>query len=644
MCNKKLRLASVFTVLSFLVCSSAAVTLNTDLTRLGNLVQATTTSTLLTNQERCDAIKYPSSSNSCSVGICDNGYSCKYYQSAATANIAYCKCTPDATTTTTLEQSCASIKNPSATACEPGICPIGSSCKYVQSAATVAVIGSCKCLPDSTTTTTLQPNCELIRNANEKACMNGLCPDGYDCKYVQSAATVAVIGQCKCIPHSTTTTIASSRLCEYVTPANEKTCMVGVCPPNYNCKYMSMSAETGGSSAATSYCKCIPATTTTTLQGRCEAVTPANANTCAAGLCPQGAKCVYKPSSSPTALLSSAPVIGSCVCDYGTTTTTLYPRCEEITPAGQAVCRRGLCPPDQVCRFKQNNQLTAMVANVPSGSCNCVPCDCDNPTTTTLPSTCEDVLGMRCPSGTSCSCQCMPFCVTTSTIPQYLDCMKVTAPSANSCGPAKCPEGQKCRLVTYTVGAGQISKCACIGGETTTTQPVVNCEGLIAGGQEKCDVAGCPPDMKCKYYSPTSANSVGVCHCVGGSRPTTTLQQSCENVANPSANTCAPAKCPEGQKCKVYTVTLASQQISKCICQSEETTTTLNSGGCEAITNAGGATCAHGECPGNTKCTYVVEANTAAAQIGRCKCLPVEATTTTLPRGFVERILKAIFG
>ena len=564
----------------------------------------------------CETVKYPSP-DACAIVKCADGYTCKYVSaSSIAANIAYCKCLPDSTTTTTLQTRCEAVKYPSANACTPGLCPEGYSCKYVPSNTVAANLGSCKCTSD-TTTTTLQSRCEAVSKANEKTCMAGICPEGYDCTYVSSAtAGVANVGYCKCVS-TTTTTLQSELRCEAMKYPSANTCTSGVCPEGAKCRYVASTTAV----ANIGYCKCVYETTTTTLgsQTPCEKILkPSSASTCDEGACPQGTKCVFKPKVQSTANLAALSPSGeaSCVCVEYTTTTTLYPRCEDISSPSGPTCKKGLCPPNTVCRLRsaQTPALTYVSANVQSG-CYCVPCDCPDSTTTT-------------------------------TIPEQLRCERVSYPSANACEVAKCPEGQKCKVFTAVTGNTKISKCACVGEVTTTTQPSYNCDGLISGSQEKCSQASCPSGYKCKYYSPASAASVGSCKCVSDSTPTTLPDVDCEKVVYANANSCEAAKCPAGQKCTVFTATYGNGQVSKCICAGGSTTTTLPQEVlCEQVIQASANTCASAKCPEGLKCA-VYTATYGSGQVSKCVCMPPgeSSTTTTLPKGLLASFLKGLFG
>ena len=533
------------------------------------------------------------------------------------------------TSTTVAQQSdvrCEAVNQANEKTCMQASCPDNYDCKYVPSAA-AAIVGYCKCVQKVTTKT--QPSevrCEAIKGPNEKTCVDGVCPSGYDCDYVPSAAA-ANVGYCKCVS-TTTTTLPSEVRCEAVKYPSANSCAPGVCPQGAKCRYVASAAAV----ANIGYCKCVyDTTTTTTLSSQetpCERILkPSSASSCS-GACPQGMRCMFKPKVQSTANLAALSPSGesSCVCVEYTTTTTLYPKCEDLTDLSGPTCKRGLCPPNSVCRPRAAVQQASLAyVNLKAKGCECVPCDCVDSTTTTLP--------------------------------QQVLCERVVSPSAATCEAGLCPDNQKCRVFTAVVGNDKISKCACVG-ETTTTLPAIKCDGLISGSADKCALASCPQGYKCKFYPPaatTAANSVGSCKCAPDTTPPPTpptippQNVLCENVQNPSGGSCEVAKCPDGQKCKVFTATVGNGQISKCACVGE-TTTTQPPYNCDGLISGSSEKCDQASCPQGYACKFYP--STAANAVGTCKCVQAASQTTTTLRsappepkpGFLEGILKAIFG
>ena len=450
----------------------------------------------------------------------------------------------DLTTTTIASNTikCEGVKEPyTADSCRAGACPQGMNCVYTAGSQTAAAYIPPMCICQKSTTTTTQPTgirCEQVQSPNEKTCMAGICPNSYQCQYYQVAGAPSY---CKCTPKETTSTTLPR--CERIQSPNEKTCMAGLCPEGTRCTYRASPATT------TAYippaCVCIGATTTTVpSQVKCEGMQNPAEKTCAVGLCPEGTRCVYK--AGPNTAVAYIPP--KCVCEPGATTTTTMPSytwCEKLDSPSGPVCLKGLCPPNTVCRyFGPNTQATYLAAASAGGRCKCIPCDCDVTTTTTIPAS--------------------------------LRCEAVKSPSANTCAAGLCPSNYKCDYVQSPTGAQGVCKCTPV---TTTTQPGERkCEEITATNEGKCVQGLCPDNTDCKYILSTSAAGVpGHCRCVP--KATTTTQPTvveCSAVAEPSANTCAVAKCPPGEKCTVVTINTAAAQLKKCVCaQAGGTTTTL---------------------------------------------------------------------
>jgi len=350
---------------------------------------------------------------------------------------------------------------------------------------------------------------------------------------------------------------------------------------------------------------------------RCEDSEP---RTCG-GECPSGQRCVYRPPSS-TSL--AAANIGSCVCEGVTTTTisSVY-TCQGIYAPSRENCLMGSCPRGTSCQLQ----------------CSCVK-DEGTPTTT-IPGRCESLLNPSpgrcepgiCPVRQECryvpslaaantgSCRCVS--VTTTTRPATVRCEAVEYPSPERCEASICPGNQRCEIVSYVFGSTKVSKCVCVGGETTTIPSQVKCEGLQNPTQDQCVDALCPPGQRCGYMSYAfGSQQVSACVCLEtGQASTTTLpgQVKCEAIYGASAERCAVGVCPPNQKCRVVE-SAAAANAATCRCVEATTDTTVPGRRCADLTNPSQDVCSTGVCPKDYLCGVVTD----AAGVNYCKCVEPE--------------------
>jgi len=497
-------------------------------------VAATTTTLPPSNAIKCEGVNEQANEKTCLTGACPEGMNCVYRSGTQTA-AAYvppqCLC-ERTTTTTTLPQEvrCEKVVDANEKTCMAGICSVNSECAYVP---VPGAVGYCKCKGPETTTTTL-PRCERIQNPNDKACMSGLCPDGTRCVYRKASETAVafVPAACVCEKPSTTTTIPSEVRCEKVVDANEKTCMEGICPDKYECKY-------GQIAGAPGYCRCAPKeTTTTTLQYTwCEKLTNPSERECLTGMCPPNTVCRYSASASQPASFASAaanpPGRCRCVpCEGASTTSTTLPRCERIQNPDDKTCMIGACPDGSRCVYKPAPPTAAV--NVPA----------------------------------LCVCEKTP----PTTIPPELRCEAEKSPEEKTCAEDRCLEGYDCK---YVQTAGATGNCKCLPKETTTTIPSgEKCETISTAGQQQCIPGACPEGLKCSYVPSATGANTGYCKCAEEEVTTTTQPAYCEEITNVNEATCVSGKCPDGTKCTYAKATFGNQAIAKCVCAKETTSTT----------------------------------------------------------------------
>ncbi|MBD3388791.1 MAG: hypothetical protein GF416_06960 [Candidatus Altiarchaeales archaeon] len=694
----------------------------------------------------CERLQYNSDAR-CAVGVCDDGLTCAYVPSVTTANAGSCKCRETTTTTmTSTLRRCEDVSNPTPNTCS-GVCPAGTSCVYKAgtSPGYLAANIAGKCVCDTTTTIPSSQRCEALAYASPDRCAVGVCPTDYTCRYVPSAAA-ANTGKCQCVQATTTTQPATTR-CSGIYAPTRSNCLSGYCPPGYSCVlkcscepddtattttlqtrceaidrpspntcsgrcppgqrcvYKPGTVSSASLAALQTPARCVCETPTTTIPSRrCEAQQYPSPDRCEAAECPTDYECKY-------VQLASAANAGRCKCVLKETTTTTLPgqvRCEAIYPASAARCKEGPCPPGHECRMVINP--TAADANY----CKCIPVT----TTTMEPGPCEDVAypshetckPASCPPGQSCSLITYTFgstqvsgCVcaegpgaTSTTLPTQEKCEAVDYATPESCKAALCPPEQKCRVITYTFGSAQVSKCVCVGYETPTTTTLpgqVKCDGVYPASAEKCAEGLCPEDSKCRFIpgatsadsgmcrcvSPTSttlpgqmkcegiypasddrcveglcppqhkckhvqeaAGAAGVCRCIQGVPPSTVPGRKCSDVTDPTAESCKMAACPPGYTCTVVT---DSAGVNYCKCRETSPTTTLETIRCEAIEYASPNTCVEGDCPRGYTCDYMVDDSGAA----KCECVRQGSTSTVRtqeeePKGILARLRKMIFG
>jgi len=278
--------------------------------------------------------------------------------------------------------------------------------------------------------------------------------------------------------------------------------------------------------------------TTTTLQRRCEAVSPANANTCSAGLCPEGTRCFFEPGQQSSTYVAAALPSGKCVCKSVTSTTIVTGSlCERVTGANAAECAEGLCANGMECRYMP------VVTAANAGFCRCV-----------LP--------------------------TTTTVQGQERCESMTDASTERCVEGLCPAGYECSLIQLTSAANAVA-CRCVSVTTTTVQPRY-CEDVSDPTPESCKLVFCRDGSRCDYYVATLGNQqVKKCVCAGGSTTTTTTtvpSNECASIGNPSQTACRPGICPAGETCTFTQYTTGNQQVKSCVCVKRQTTTTTTLG------------------------------------------------------------------
>jgi hypothetical protein len=569
----------------------------------------TTTSTTLPTTVRCESIVRPNE-KTCLEGVCPQGQRCRFTVTgydAAGNTIGRCTCA-GGTTTTTLPAivRCEAVQNPSANTCARAVCPNNQRCRFTVTGYDAAgnTIGRCTCAGSVTTTTTLQYTwCSDITRPSEQTCLRGLCPPNHVCRYrpsvQQSAArlTAAVESKCVCVPcvcESTTTTLYDTRRCEAITDAGVRTCAKGICPPDYECMYILSPAA-----ANVGYCKCVmKPTTTTTLQGRCEAITNAGVKQCLEGACPPDYECRYVPS------LAAADV-GSCRC-IKPTTTTLPVKCAGVRYPSPDTCEDAVCPENQECRF-----LKYTVGNTQMTKCVCLESNAS----------------------------------TTTTQPEVFKCEAITSASnRQQCVEGICPPGAECMYVPSPVAAG-VGSCYCITPTTTTLPGGVKCERITGPGVDACVEGVCPPDHKCRFVQSATAADVGYCKCVLESDSSTTTLPSaltCSMVSNPSEQACGRGVCRAGYTCE-YVVDSAGVSYCKCVEESIPSTTVSSTSPsllCEDISNPSPNTCVDGACPKDHACSFIPKA--AGAAEGECKCVSSKPEREQL--GILERIRRTLFG
>ncbi|MFH1056122.1 MAG: hypothetical protein V1744_08525 [Candidatus Altiarchaeota archaeon] len=453
-------------------------------------------------------------------------------------------------TTTTVAKRCEAVTNPSSNTCEAITCPEGLKCTYKPgSSNTAAAYIPPKCACEGVTTTTLpaEVRCEAVSDASSRTCIDKLCPQDMKCTYKPgSSNTATAYFPAKCVcegPATTTTTIPSYTWCEDISNPSARMCLQGLCPPNTVCRLKTQSqspvAYLAANAASATRCACVPCecdTTTTTLPVRCEAVDNANANTCVAGLCPDGTRCVFKPGTQAANYMAAAPVGGKCICEPVTTTTLPNEvKCEAVKMPSANTCVEGLCPPEYDCRYVS----LASAANVAA-------------------------------------CRCVPRETTTTTLPGQVKCEAMTGASANTCAQGLCPTDYKCRYVQSPTGANAGS-CECIPPTTTTLPGEVKCEAMEKVDSAKQCVDGlCPPDHNCVYV-PYADTNIGYCKCALDTTTTTLKPVSCEEVVNPNEKKCVAGKCPDDYLCR-YRTDDAGVGVCKCVekpAAQQATTTTV---------------------------------------------------------------------
>jgi len=463
------------------------------------------------------------------------------------------------TTTSTTQPKCERIQNPNEKTCMDGLCPQGLHCVYKlkpSSAAAVAayMVPSCVC-ESSATTTTIQQRCERITTPSQNNCATGICPQGTHCDYVKTASTPGAVAYvpregCVCLPDATTTTTTTLQYtwCERLQNPSGPVCLRGLCPPNTVCRHrLSLTPSSSGSTVsqltASGKCACVPCeqqTTTTTLQSRCEAITQANANTCAAGPCPDGTRCVFKPGTQSATYLAAASVGGKCLCEP-VTTTTLQRRCEAVTPANANTCAAGLCPDNTRCVYKPGTQSANYLAAAPVGG----KCVCEGVTTTTLPG--------------------------------EIRCEAITGANSGKCAEGICPSNMQCTYMP-SAAAANAGYCKCVSATTTTVQPA-SCEEVANPSPDACARVTCPESgKKCTFYQAVTANQqVKRCVCAGESTTTTTTtvpSNQCASIGNPSQTACRQGICSAGETCTFTQYTTGNQQVKSCVCVKKQTATT----------------------------------------------------------------------
>ncbi|MFH1404391.1 MAG: hypothetical protein ABIH11_09000 [Candidatus Altiarchaeota archaeon] len=565
-----------------------------------SLTLRTTTTTQYSDYD-CEAVPDPSPEN-CKRASCLDGRPCVYYVATfASSQVKKCVCAESQDATTTTQPSvtrCEAVQNPNEKTCMDAICPDNKVCKliYVQAQGVAAMqVPACACV-DDTTTTTLPSivRCEAVQDASPEKCKRASCPNNLPCTFYPTGYDTAgnQVGKCKC-EAATTTTLSQVR-CEAVKDPNEKTCMEALCPPDQKCKYVVTHDEDGNAVRA---CMCVGATTTTQPPVNCRSIENPNANTCSQGSCPPGMRCMLRPGGVSAGYLAAQNVHTTCECIQATTTTTLYPPCSDISPPSARMCVKGDCPPNYVCRFMPGGATTGyLAANMPGPSCKCVPCDCPEETTTTLPRKCEE-----------------------------------TSPAnANTCTMGVCPPGTRCVFMPGGASPGYLAaqvaggSCECVEGTTTTIPDSKRCEAMQAG-YETCAEGICPPEYDCKYVQSPAAANLAYCKCVMKSTTTTTLsgQVRCEAITDAGAMQCMDGICPPNHKCSY--VMYASAAIGKCECVLETTTTMPSGRKCTDLKNPNEKMCMEGVCPPDYECGYVVD----TAGVGYCKCVEPQDTTTT---------------
>ncbi len=466
------------------VCRVVTSTAVTHVSSVCKCVPQEDTTTTTLQYTWCEDLTNPSE-RMCMTGLCPPNRVCRYMpavqQTLTHMNAPAgqgCVCVPceSQITTTTLPVRCESVENPSARTCSVGVCPPNTRCVYKPGSmsegvvATHVVPGSCECEP-YVTTTTVPPRCDAIAYASPRACAAGLCPPDMDCIYRPGSmapgavATHYVPPSCECA--ATTTTLPTQMRCEALSATSAGECVEGVCPPEYDCRYVTLA------SAAVGACRCVlRSSTTTTLPGvtRCEAVDDAGLNTCAEAVCPGNLICRYIP--SPT-----AANVGECVCiNPPTTTQPGQVRCEAFADASANACVEGVCPPDYKCRYVPSPTAAGV------GSCQCIP-----PTSTTMPG--------------------------------EIKCEAIDDASEKTCAAGLCPPEHSCRYIQTPGAAGE---CSCIlEEEAPPTVSEVRCEAVEDPSEKTCAEGVCPQNHVCRYLVDDAGNDACVC------RPTTpsTLRQ-----------------------------------------------------------------------------------------------------------------------
>ncbi len=569
------------------------------------IIAKTTTTTVGSDDYGCEDLKYPSAEQ-CKMGKCPlQGYDCTYISSAASAG--YCKCIKYVTTTT-----------------QPK--PTFTIRQYT----TTTQQGLTYTIRPYTTTTLQYRWCQDVANPSERMCMVGLCPPNTVCRLRSDIVR----------PSGGTLTQASSGSSGMDYPAE-----------SFFDVYAELTIDTEGTG-----CVCVPCRyrpPTTTLPSRCETVSPASERQCRAGLCPPNTRCVFKPQAQ-LGYLAAAPMGGTCEC-VGGTTTTLPPRCEAMDDTGVSQCMHGLCPPDYRCRYVRD--LTA----ASQGYCRCVqPTTTTLPDQTrceimsaTGDAQCRQGL---CPNDHNCryvpslaaanmgGCRCIP--PTTTTLQGQVRCEAVDDAGAETCKRGLCPPDQKCRYVEGATAANTGS-CLCVSPPTTTTIPAnTKCERITDASGPTCEQGICPDDYKCEVISYTfGSTQVKNCVCVPKSATTTTTipgDVKCEAMDYAAQKTCKEGLCPPNTFCEVVKYNFGSTQVANCVCMEKQTTTTIaqTEVKCEAITDVHQKSCMQGLCPSDSTCRIQTDDSGA----NHCKCLPTTKTTIERQEGFLTGLWRTVFG
>ncbi|HHQ44919.1 MAG TPA: hypothetical protein ENN13_02135 [Candidatus Altiarchaeales archaeon] len=565
---------------------------------------ATTTTTTL--YASCDDISSPSE-RTCMKGACPPNTVCRLVP-ASSQNTGYlaanmqqgseCKCVPcdcdETTTTTTLPLRCERLDGASEKVCAQGLCPDNRRCLFSPgSGNTLTYYAPPTCYCETTTTTTLPTKCEAIEDdlASQRTCKMGLCPPDSYCVYkpgqIQSGYLAAVVtspGSCECV--TTTTTLPGQVRCEALDDASLPTCEQGLCPPDYKCRYIQ-----GVTAANVGYCQCV-SVTTTTIPGpvKCEAVQFASENTCTPAVCPEGQTCeLYTVNFGSTQQKY-------CVCMGGSTTTTTIPTCELIESPSSRMCAEGLCPDDRRCVYSPGSSNVATHYVPPK-------CYCETTTTTTLPTRCEEI--------------------------------DSASASQRACRMGLCPDNTYC---VYTPGQAQSNylaavvtspgSCECV--TTTTTLPnQVRCEAIDGANANTCSPGICPPETYCRYVPSAVAANMGSCMCIPTTTTTLPGEVRCEAVDDANQRTCQQALCPPDYECRLIQGATAAN-VQYCQCLPVTTTTLPGPVMCEDVQYPSSDTCSAAECPDGQQCR-VYTVNFGSTQQKYCVCMGDSTTTTTIP-------------